>query len=1767
MTINKFPISTVDPLGLPRLSGIPDTYVAVKGNQLYRADAGASEFANRAAAEGAVIPAPQIGLTVVHDGIACRYRRDDTSTALYTNGGTVAWGPDPAFWAFLQHYGVTTYASITEALAAGAAMTSGQRAAEQDRLEAAFGETGGDLVIIGFVEVYDKLILSPARTVRLARDPARDGLVVSSRFNMSATSIVQGGTLASDGADIASLHIWADQPASPANRAALTQYPRAVDIAGITRGRIGYLRLSAVWDGLIGDGNCGGWDIGTVEYGAFSRGVVLDGAQDNVRVERLHAWRYGFVSNGTLQAIHDDGTTEALRVGRMDGLVIESALVYRAKVVVDDETGVGLRVHIKSLMLDGDRANLELGRGKSLITLAYGTEALSSPQLSYKVICTAGEHVIENSDLVSDATPTVEVTGGQLTFSGKIFNSNLTIGQGATVTGGTLVLDGARLAWPTGARSVPFVEQSSTGTLVMLDCAVEADTAGEAVRFNTDQPGNYVDRARFGQHTVTMPSGAHRGNYGRNQRADLVARCADGWRAVAGEVIYADGLAYVGSAGATTISDLPGLLPHGPVAPDHFGGKTRTAISAAWTYWNTLCTTSINSDVPASTAVAFRFVAGQYNYDSTSALSLETAGSRQRAEWAAGAISRGLSIRLRTRWCELIDPYIIGGAYDMDYGVAYQPDEGVGLRGAYLQNPKIIGIQNAAKTACGVKVYGNATHMSVLGGRLYDSDYNFWWDNRADGDGVSGVLMTGTHLLGARVNNIRGGSISESKFNNLRVRQAAQEGVLLTPTSAGENLLECYFADCSITGNHTDLTTRASYAITGITDNGSGKARLAVDLSGEHLLWAGLNALSMGGTGIAAYDASRKFGITAITSTYVDIDLDFAGNATGTLYHCGWDVKLEGTEPGGTPLLARVNDVQFTGGNINSLGLFYCYNVSFTGTRLKVNAFAKNCNRITRVGGFRGRAEEVSDEPVGGAWADVPIVGQATGIFEIGQSVGTSATRDTVPTGVMRMPLSSAGLTHNRPNAYSSVGVNSSTGAIIDGPLTTTTTPIPADAIGARLGWAQAKPFVIVVEGQSNAVGNGTGQSTTINQTGGGIFIYSSLTGGSGGSMVAAAYGNAPLNLALPSGTTATPANARANIGVHIANRIRELGLIAPSRPIWIMVNAVGGINISEWVDSPYTREVAFADGMAAMSTLYGSTLTVDHLHWQQGEANSTTAPPYNTDATYIAAWDAYYTAKRASIYWGAETTITIGEILQSRPFVSSDTASLMRPANARNTALRQIALRNPKVALVKTGDLTANGLLAADQNHFGGAGLETIGRRVGDALVALRAGAVTGAHVQADAEPSIEHPYVAITSETVYLGTKDIDTGTLHLRCAAATVHLPLVQTGHMPTIFVDVWSVSGGETVINPPAGTTIDGPTGLVSSVSLPIGKYVFWLSGRWQFAQRSPIRGDFLLRAPANMSAGQVLGLTQQQARGVVINAFGGGAIGLPSPEQGAMITIIKRSTTSGGTTTIGRACAGVTIASGGSGYAVGDTIQCNLGGATGTAPTVTVTAVSAGVITDVDLTDPACITTSTDPTNPVSQASTSGSGTGATFNLSYSSAAILGPRITDSAHSYALTTVNQLVHLEASGPNWWVVSDNAQNAFYSSGTFTPGFSNSVPGDLSVTGVTASGIIRYMGAMAWVAGEITCTATHTTASGYWQITGLPAFLNNNNFIIECTDSAGISYPSGQSDLVAINGVAASGILRLRTGSNQSDLPIANVASGTPFTLRFAGWLPLS
>lgn len=585
-------------------------------------------------------------------------------------------------------------------------------------------------------------------------------------------------------------------------------------------------------------------------------------------------------------------------------------------------------------------------------------------------------------------------------------------------------------------------------------------------------------------------------------------------------------------------------------------------------------------------------------------------------------------------------------------------------------------------------------------------------------------------------------------------------------------------------------------------------------------------------------------------------------------------------------------------------------------------------------------------------------------------------------------------------------------------------------AVAGRLRASTTRPFVVLVQGQSNAVGAGSGGDLNIDQRGAGVFIYSNLAGGGSGSMVPAVFGTPPLNVPQNDGT-------RNCLAPHIGTRLRQLQLVPDTRPIWILVNAIGGISIGEWVgdgvNSP--RFVGLVSALNRMQQIWQSqggtgTLTIDHMHWQQGEADSTTAGPYNTRATYLEAWDTFMAQHRALPQWSPETTVTVAEIGRWARFTASDTGVQIGPANARNEQIWEIGSgrRDPKVSLIQTLDLPPNGTLAEDANHYSGAGLVEIGKRVADTLVGLRVGSLGRPPLTTEGWADSRIRRIDISNATRTLSDAEISGG-FHLSCANADIRLPMLPTSGIGVIgFVEVWSASGGPTLLRPPNDLLqIDTALGLQPAgtpASLPLGKYFVFVSrGRWCVRGLDLQRGLATDLSSLAVSAPRVV--TADEARSCAMGAFSN-KISLPTANAGNMVLITCRSITNG-PTVIGRSIVSALISSGGTGYSVGDVLTLPLGAATGDPATVTVTTVGPnGVITGIAINYAGHITSTTAPTSPATP--TGGTGTGASITQTIGTGAFVRGAATSG--SLTLNTAEQTILLAANGAAWRVLLDTA-----------------------------------------------------------------------------------------------------------------------------------------
>lgn len=134
----------------------------------------------------------------------------------------------------------------------------------------------------------------------------------------------------------------------------------------------------------------------------------------------------------------------------------------------------------------------------------------------------------------------------------------------------------------------------------------DAETGGSAITqpgFQTDSNGDYEFWVEPGRYNVTVGSGVSAKTYPINQsnvspvyntRQDFVDVVSD-LDLLDGTIVFADGLQYKASSGATDISDLPGFVPAGDVYLTHFGENTTpgtTDMRSAWQDCASYCVAS-----------------------------------------------------------------------------------------------------------------------------------------------------------------------------------------------------------------------------------------------------------------------------------------------------------------------------------------------------------------------------------------------------------------------------------------------------------------------------------------------------------------------------------------------------------------------------------------------------------------------------------------------------------------------------------------------------------------------------------------------------------------------------------------------------------------------------------------------------------------------------------------------------------------------------------------------------------------------------------------------------------------------------------------------------------------------------------------------------------------------------------------------------------------------------------------------------------------------
>ena len=193
----------------------------------------------------------------------------------------------------------------------------------------------------------------------------------------------------------------------------------------------------------------------------------------------------------------------------------------------------------------------------------------------------------------------------------------------------------------------------------------------------------------------------------------------------------------------------------------------------------------------------------------------------------------------------------------------------------------------------------------------------------------------------------------------------------------------------------------------------------------------------------------------------------------------------------------------------------------------------------------------------------------------------------------------------------------------------------------------------------------------------------------------------------------------------------------------------------------------------------------------------------------------------------------------------------------------------------------------------------------------------------------------------------------------------------------------------------------------------------------------------------------------------------------------------------------------------------------------------------------------------------------------TYTLPAASAGALGGVFSQAAASHQfLTALSTAGSLSAGQPDFTDLTGSAtlaQLPLAASGTWTPSVSAVTPGDLALSGVTASGTydrsILAFGCDVRVSFSWTGVVTYTTASGNFMMTGLPYTRLNDNQVDELSPAGALStftWPNSATQImweVASN--KTSMLLRgFKSAANPGVLTITGIPSGTTLTIGGSG-----
>lgn len=286
-------------------------------------------------------------------------------------------------------------------------------------------------------------------------------------------------------------------------RAQLIQYNPAFLCRATPRARFSRLRIQRAIVGFDLQGNSGGTIFSDIEESAFGADIIIDGSEDSITIDTLHAWPFGLTPKQQ-QIFYQIGSNDCfgtsaagsygIVAGRADGLLIVGGTIfykggpqlcfYPGRGGPDGKPGTQWASgNVLGSMIGGDLDNFagvvmeqRAGPGGSAAFTMTGTMLTLGVPDACKIAVFGGRVSCVNCyyySAISSATPMNLVANGALGIVGGIAELGLPGSARADITfaeneGGDLVIDGMIVKRPRGTYS----RQVFVCTSAAISCAV-----------------------------------------------------------------------------------------------------------------------------------------------------------------------------------------------------------------------------------------------------------------------------------------------------------------------------------------------------------------------------------------------------------------------------------------------------------------------------------------------------------------------------------------------------------------------------------------------------------------------------------------------------------------------------------------------------------------------------------------------------------------------------------------------------------------------------------------------------------------------------------------------------------------------------------------------------------------------------------------------------------------------------------------------------------------------------------------------------------------------------------------------------------------------------------------------------------------------------------------------------------------------------------------------------------------------------------------------